>query len=72
MRLIASMTFDFRLPSTGLAAQQQGRRFKGVIKPTGQKPAIAIPDFRASGAANAVSWLPSTTTVRSDIEVQAH
>jgi TolB protein len=65
MRLIASILLIFGC-STLLCAQQ-GPAFKGVIQANGQKPAIAIPDFRASGAAS--QYIAAfNSTVRSDIE----
>jgi TolB protein len=51
----------------GLSAQQQNAQIKGVISENGQKPVIAIPDFRATGGA--VSFMPAfNDTVRKDIE----
>jgi len=50
-----------------LAAQQPGPPIQGVISGQGQKPAIAIPDFRASGGATAF-MASFNETVRSDIE----
>jgi TolB protein len=65
MRLIASIFLIFG-SLTGLSAQQ-APAFKGVIRENGQKPAIAIPDFRASGGA-AQYVAVFNQTVRSDIE----
>ncbi len=50
-----------------LGAQQPGAQIKGVISENGQKPSIAIPDFRANGAA-APFMAVFNDTVRKDIE----
>lgn len=65
MRLIVSI-FLILGSLTGLSAQQ-GPAFKGVIRENGQKPAIAIPDFRASGTAGQYVAV-FNQTVRNDIE----
>lgn len=52
---------------TNARAQQQGPTIRGTINQNGQKPTIAIPDFRGSGAA--AQWMSTfNDTVRRDIE----
>jgi TolB protein len=53
--------------SLHLAGQQQGPVIRGNISQVGQKPTIAIPDFRGSGGA--AQWMTVfNDTVRRDIE----
>ena len=65
-RLIASLTLLIGI-LTIAGAQQPGPTIRGTINQNGQKPVIAIPDFRGSGAA--AQWMSVfNDTVRRDIE----
>jgi TolB protein len=69
-RLIVSLLFVFAALDCcmgWLMAQQPGPPIRGTISQNGQKPTIAIPDFRGSGSA--AQWMAAfNDTVRADIE----